>query len=239
MSVSSSVSGRAEAGTSSRPTRVSRNTYSRITCSRNTGSRGSGTRNAGSRGACSDAGTLTYIARRTYRTRDGSRSARDRLGGRGYVGGELFWVGLYGWLELRNTVYTLSTLLSFSKNGIKSKSSESVMSSNHDATGGGRVVDDDNSAKVAAETVEVFHVVAAVEHAAISEQPRTEYAPSITRRKLSKLFFFTSPLCTSLLTRWTNPWKVEKPLDTSGPESWSLERHTKDLCPAVDVNRLI
>ncbi|CAH2253439.1 jg6412 [Pararge aegeria aegeria] len=184
MSVSSSVSGRAEAGTSSRPTRVSRNTYSRITCSRNTGSRGSGTRNAGSRGACSDAGTLTYIARRTYRTRDGSRSARDRLGGRGYVGGELFWVGLYGWLELRNTVYTLSTLLSFSKNGIKSKSSESVMSSNHDATvnrtvtthsiarveyaGGGRVVDGEDSVKCTAETVEVFYVVATVEHAAIA-----------------------------------------------------------------------
>lgn len=54
---------------------------------------------------------------------------------RGYVGGELFCVGLYGWFELRNTVYTLSTLLSFSKNGIKSNSSESVMSSNHDATG--------------------------------------------------------------------------------------------------------
>lgn len=52
----------------------------------------------------------------------------------GYVVGE-FCVGLYGWFELRNTVYTLSTLLSFSKNGIKSKSSESVISSNHDATG--------------------------------------------------------------------------------------------------------
>lgn len=52
-----------------------------------------------------------------------------------YVPGELLAVGLYGWFEFRNTVYTLSTLASFSKNGIKSKSSESVMSSNHDATG--------------------------------------------------------------------------------------------------------
>lgn len=65
----------------------------------------------------------------------GPRRAR-RAGGRGYVVlGELFCVGLYGWLEFRNTVYTLSTLLNFSKNGIKSNSSESVMSSNHDATG--------------------------------------------------------------------------------------------------------
>lgn len=65
------------------------------------------------------------------------RGERGRAGGggRGYVPGELFCVGLYGWFELRNTVYTLSTLASFSKNGIKSNSSESVMSSNHDATG--------------------------------------------------------------------------------------------------------
>lgn len=42
---------------------------------------------------------------------------------------------LYGWFELHSTVYTLSILLSFSKNGIRSKSSESVMSSNHEATG--------------------------------------------------------------------------------------------------------
>lgn len=42
---------------------------------------------------------------------------------------------LYGWFELHNTVYTLSILLNFSKNGIKSNSSESVMSSNHEATG--------------------------------------------------------------------------------------------------------
>lgn len=78
---------------------------------------------------------------RLSRTRE-SRITRKSLGarvgagrGRGYVAGELFCVGLYGWLEFRNTVYTLSTLLSFSKNGIKSNSSESVMSSNHDATG--------------------------------------------------------------------------------------------------------
>lgn len=65
-----------------------------------------------------------------------SLGARESAGhGRGYVAIELTCVGLYGWLELRNTVYTLSTLLSFSKNGIKSNSSESVMSSNHDATG--------------------------------------------------------------------------------------------------------
>lgn len=42
---------------------------------------------------------------------------------------------LYGRFELHNTVYTLSILLSFSKNGIKSSNSESVISSNHDATG--------------------------------------------------------------------------------------------------------
>lgn len=42
---------------------------------------------------------------------------------------------LYGWFELHNTVYTLSILLSFSKNGIRSRSSESFMSSNHEATG--------------------------------------------------------------------------------------------------------
>lgn len=42
---------------------------------------------------------------------------------------------LNGLFELHNTVYTLSILLSCSKNGIKSKSSVSVMSSNHDATG--------------------------------------------------------------------------------------------------------
>lgn len=67
-----------------------------------------------------------------------TRGPSGALGpGRGarYVPGELFAVGLYGWFEFRNTVYTLSTFASFSKNGIKSKSSESVMSSNHDATG--------------------------------------------------------------------------------------------------------
>lgn len=42
---------------------------------------------------------------------------------------------LNGRFELHNTVYTLSILLSCSKNGIKSNSSVSVMSSNHDATG--------------------------------------------------------------------------------------------------------
>ncbi|CAH2263633.1 jg10924 [Pararge aegeria aegeria] len=30
-----------------------------------------------------------------------------------------------------------------------------------------------------------------------------------------------------------------EPLDKRGKESWSLERPTKDQCPAVDVNRLI
>lgn len=44
-------------------------------------------------------------------------------------------VVLYGWFELQRTVYTLSTLLSFSKKGIRSRSSESVISSNQDATG--------------------------------------------------------------------------------------------------------
>lgn len=76
-------------------------------------------------------------ASRTVRRSRRARGERGRAGGggRGYVPGELFCVGLYGWFELRNTVYTLSTLASFSKNGIKSNSSESVMSSNHDATG--------------------------------------------------------------------------------------------------------
>lgn len=36
---------------------------------------------------------------------------------------------------LHNTEYTLSILLSLSKNGIKSSNSESVISSNHDCTG--------------------------------------------------------------------------------------------------------
>ncbi|CAH2241601.1 jg3935 [Pararge aegeria aegeria] len=47
--------------------------------------------------------------------------------------------------------------------------------------------------------------------------------------------------------RWSTPNQMDKrhqtsrgePLDTSGPESWSLELPTKDLCPAVDVNQLI
>ncbi|CAH2245121.1 jg11765 [Pararge aegeria aegeria] len=30
-----------------------------------------------------------------------------------------------------------------------------------------------------------------------------------------------------------------EPLDTSGPESWSLERPTKDLCPSVGFYWLI
>lgn len=78
-------------------------------------------------------GTLRTASREgTLRTAGRGRAASR---GRRYVGGELFCVGLYGWLELRSTVYTLSTLLNFSKNGIKSNSSESVMSSNHDATG--------------------------------------------------------------------------------------------------------
>uniref|UniRef100_A0A182QYG7 Uncharacterized protein n=1 Tax=Anopheles farauti TaxID=69004 RepID=A0A182QYG7_9DIPT len=38
-------------------------------------------------------------------------------------------------LELHSTLYTESTLLSFSNSGIKSSSSESWMSSNHDFTG--------------------------------------------------------------------------------------------------------
>lgn len=46
--------------------------------------------------------------------------------------------------------------------------------------GGGRVVDDDDAAQVAAQAVEVLHVVAAVEHAAVAEQPRAEHAPSGT-----------------------------------------------------------
>lgn len=46
--------------------------------------------------------------------------------------------------------------------------------------GGGRIVDDDDAAQVPAEAVQVFHVVAAVEHAAIAEQPRAEHAPSGT-----------------------------------------------------------
>ena len=42
---------------------------------------------------------------------------------------------LLGSLACCNTVYTLSTLLRFSRNGIKSNSSRSFMSSNQDATG--------------------------------------------------------------------------------------------------------
>ncbi|CAH2234319.1 jg7458 [Pararge aegeria aegeria] len=46
--------------------------------------------------------------------------------------------------------------------------------------------------------------------------------------------------------RWSAPNKVDgrhqtcrwKPLGTSGPGPWILELHTKDLCPAVDFNRL-
>lgn len=95
---------------------------------------------ASSRARARHSRTCMRMLRNSRRTR-ASRAARcrslraRRAGGPGYVLGELFCVGLYGWLELRNTVYTLSTLLSFSKNGIKSNSSESVMSSNHDATG--------------------------------------------------------------------------------------------------------
>ncbi|CAH2238367.1 jg18013 [Pararge aegeria aegeria] len=37
----------------------------------------------------------------------------------------------------------------------------------------------------------------------------------------------------------TTSSESREPLDTSGPESWSLEHPTKDLCPAMDVNRLI
>lgn len=44
--------------------------------------------------------------------------------------------------------------------------------------GGGRVVDDDDTPEVATEAVEVLHVVAAVEHAAVAEQPRAEHTPS-------------------------------------------------------------
>lgn len=43
---------------------------------------------------------------------------------------------------------------------------------------GGRVVHDDYAPQVAAEAVEVLDVVAAVEHAAVAEQPGTEHAPS-------------------------------------------------------------
>lgn len=79
---------------------------------------------------------ITKFARIDVTVELWTRSEGDReRGAPGYVPGELFCVGLYGWLELRNTVYTLSTLLNFSKNGIKSNSSESVISSNHDATG--------------------------------------------------------------------------------------------------------
>lgn len=79
-------------------------------------------------------------ARGAARPQGARRGARDAGRPQGwwaprYVPGELCAVGLYGWFEFRNTVYTLSTFASFSKNGIKSKSSESVMSSNHDATG--------------------------------------------------------------------------------------------------------
>lgn len=45
---------------------------------------------------------------------------------------------------------------------------------------GGRVVDYDDAAQVPAEAVEVLHVVAAVEHAAVAEQSRAEHAPSGT-----------------------------------------------------------
>lgn len=50
---------------------------------------------------------------------------------------------LYGWFELHRSVYTLSTLLSFSKKGIKSSNSESVISSNHEATGTCNIVTSD------------------------------------------------------------------------------------------------
>ncbi|CAH2229950.1 jg14023 [Pararge aegeria aegeria] len=33
-----------------------------------------------------------------------------------------------------------------------------------------------------------------------------------------------------------HPTSLGEPLDTRGPESWSLERPAKDLCPAVDAN---
>lgn len=82
------------------------------------------------------------------RTRSSLRAMTGRSAGLRYVpfvGPFCCWGGggggmppatlLYGWFELHSTVYTLSTLLSFSKNGIRSSSSESFMSSNHDATG--------------------------------------------------------------------------------------------------------
>lgn len=43
---------------------------------------------------------------------------------------------------------------------------------------GGRVVDDDDAAQVTAQAIQVLHVVAAVEHAAVAEQPCAEHAPS-------------------------------------------------------------
>lgn len=44
--------------------------------------------------------------------------------------------------------------------------------------GGGGVINDNNTAQVAPKTVQVLHVVAAVEHAAVAEQPRPEHTPS-------------------------------------------------------------
>lgn len=44
--------------------------------------------------------------------------------------------------------------------------------------GSGRVVHYDDPPQVATQTVQVLHVVTAVEHAAVAEQPRSEHAPS-------------------------------------------------------------
>lgn len=41
-----------------------------------------------------------------------------------------------------------------------------------------RIVDNDDAPQVSAKTVEVFHVIASVEYAAVAEQSRPEYAPS-------------------------------------------------------------
>lgn len=43
---------------------------------------------------------------------------------------------------------------------------------------GGWVVYDDDPAQITAEAVQVFDVVAAVEDATVTEQPRAEHAPS-------------------------------------------------------------
>lgn len=45
---------------------------------------------------------------------------------------------------------------------------------------GGWVVYDDDPAQITAEAVQVFDVVAAVEDATVTEQPRAEHAPSET-----------------------------------------------------------